>query len=107
MRELLDWFMQANKGMAAVTVVAVQIIKLWLPGNGEGRFSVAESWKKILLPATFLIAVSISVYFDPHPGEPLKIKIGEGLQTGGLAVVMWEIYSNWVRPFVFPTKASP
>ena len=106
MRELLDWFLQANKGVAAVTVVAIQIIKIWLPGNGEGRFSVSESWKKFLLPLTFGIAAGLSVLLDPHAGEPLKVKIGEGLQTGGLAVVIWEIYSNWVRPFVFP-KAAP
>jgi hypothetical protein len=105
MRELLDWFLQANKGVAAVTVVLVQIIKLWLPGNGEGRFSVAESWKKYLLPLTFGIAVGLSVLFDPDKGKSFLGKIGDGLQTGGLAVVMWEIYSNWVRPFMFPQAA--
>ena len=104
MNELKEFFTSADKGLAAITVVLVQIIKIWLPpdpaaGPGNGTFTVAARWKKILLPLTFLIGMVLSLIFSPETGQSMVRKVSDGLQTGGLAVVIWELYSNWVRPF--------
>jgi len=97
--------MSADRGLAAVTVILVQIIKIWLPPDpdaalGKGTFTVAPRWKKVLLPLTFVIGVGLSLLFSPYTGNTVQGRIIVGLQTGGLAVVIWEMYSNWVRPFI-------
>jgi cadmium resistance protein CadD (predicted permease) len=104
MGELKEFFTSADKGLAAITVVLVQIIKIWLPQDpeaapGKGTFTVAERWKRILLPLTFVIGLGLSLLFSPNTGNTIQGRIIVGLQTGGLAVVIWELYSNWVRPF--------
>jgi hypothetical protein len=105
MQEISNWLLSADKAMAAATVIIIQIIKMWIPSDpsalpGEGRFTIGERWKKYLLLGTFLVGAGLSVAFDPHKGQSLQGKLGDGIQTGGLAVVMWEIYSNWIRPIV-------
>jgi len=105
MNELKEFFISADKGLAAVTVILVQVIKIWLPPDpeadpGKGTFTVAPRWKKILLPLTFLIGMTLSLIFSPETGQSMVRKVADGLQTGGLAVVIWELYSNWVRPFI-------
>ena len=104
MNELKEFFITADKGLAAVTVILVQIIKVWLPPDpaaepGKGSFTVAPRWKKILLPLTFFIGTGLSALFSPSAGATIQARVIVGLQTGGLAVVIWEMYSNWVRPF--------
>jgi len=104
MTELKEFFISADKGLAAITVVILQLIKIWLPPDpsaepGKGMFTVASKWKRVLLPLAFLVGMGLSLIFSPHAGNTVQARIIVGLQTGGLAVVIWELYSNWVRPF--------
>jgi hypothetical protein len=91
----------ANVAMVIVTLVLVQLIKFFLPpvppavpGEPVNKWSVGERWKWIPFYAAFLIAVILSIIFDPHAGQTLRYKISDGLQTGAYTVVTWEVYSN-------------
>jgi len=107
MTELKEFFVSANKAMAGITVILIQIIKIWLTPDpsapvGDGMFSVSARWKKVLLPLAFAIGIALSIVYDyvvPQERQSFAAIVVAGLQTGGLAVVMWEMYSNWVRPF--------
>jgi hypothetical protein len=109
MQDISGWLLSASKPMAAVTVVIVQLIKLFLPSDPEApiggdRFSVAPRFKKYLLVGTFLVGCGLSITFNFENSQGIREKISVGLQTGGLAVVYWEIFKNWVRPILERVK---
>jgi len=103
--DALKWLLQANKGIALVVVILLQIVKAFLPPDpnapfGEGRFTVDPKYRKWLLLGAFVLAFAISIPLDPHKDQNLVGKVTDALHTGGMAVVLWEIYSNFLRPLL-------
>lgn len=105
MNDTITYLIGANKALAIVTVVIVQIVKMYLPPNpdapiGDLRFSVGSRFKRYLLLAAFVIGVALSMILVPVSGAAWRDQLANGLQTGAYAVVTWEIYSNWVVGFL-------
>ena len=109
MNEILMWLKSAHLSYAVVTVCVVQIVKrLIFPDDpdivfGNDKWSVPKRWRKYILLVAFLVAVGLSMIFDPDVGQTLLGKTGDGLQTGAAAIAMWEVYDKWIKPVVFKT----
>jgi len=92
----------ADQGLACLTVIMVQIVKLYLPSDPSSldKYSVDPKYKKHLLSLSFVVGIGLSLLFAPSEGKNAVMRLKSGLYTGGMAVVVWEAYSNWVRPFL-------
>ena len=106
MNEILVWLKGAHLSYAVVTVVIVQLVKrLIFPADpdivfGNDKWSVPKRWSKYVLIVAFLIAVGMSMLFDPDAGQSLLGRGGDGLQTGAAAIAMWEVYDKWIKPVI-------
>jgi hypothetical protein len=105
MPEWLNWLVNADRSMVAVTVALVQLVKLVvpsppaeIPGGLPDRWQVIPQMKWFLPLAAFLIGICLSLLFSPHEGHTVIARVRAGIETGALAIAVWEIYKQWIQP---------
>ncbi len=105
--ELTKWLVSADTAMVAVTFFICQVTKPLLPsptpeipGARPSRWDVVRQLQWIPLVESFVVAVILSVVFDPDAKEALLSKVRGGLQTGAYSVAVWETWSSVARPLL-------
>lgn len=112
LRQIIEWLPGAHIAYSVVTVILMQIVKrLFFPSDPNApigkwmHWTTPERFGRWILLLTFVVAATLSITFDPHGAtQGLRGKIGDGLQTAAGSVAMWEVYSKWIRPRIFPEE---
>lgn len=105
--ELTKWLVSADTAMVAVTFFVCQVTKPLLPspfpdipGQRPSRWDVVRQLQWIPLVESFVVAVLLSVIFDPDKNELLISKLRGGLQTGAYSVAVFETWSSVGKPLL-------